>query len=81
MCSQSWGPTLRKAAQEGKAACCCDCTPCPDNEISYETDKCRLTENFPTCPQESAIPKQMEKDYKEVRDRLFFLDWEFKYRC
>ncbi|XP_052610976.1 vomeronasal type-2 receptor 116-like [Peromyscus californicus insignis] len=38
VCSESCGPGFRKSPQEGKAACCYDCTHCPDNEISNETD-------------------------------------------
>ncbi|XP_036024913.1 vomeronasal type-2 receptor 116-like [Onychomys torridus] len=38
VCSESCGPGFRKAALEGKAVCCYDCTPCADNEISNATD-------------------------------------------
>ncbi|KAL1769584.1 vomeronasal type-2 receptor 116-like, partial [Sigmodon hispidus] len=38
ICSESCDPGFRKSHQEGKAACCFDCTPCPENEISNETD-------------------------------------------
>ncbi|XP_027254466.1 vomeronasal type-2 receptor 116 isoform X2 [Cricetulus griseus] len=38
VCSERCGPGFRKVALEGKAVCCYDCTPCPDNEISNETD-------------------------------------------
>ncbi|CAO2630206.1 Vomeronasal type-2 receptor 116, partial [Lemmus lemmus] len=38
VCSESCGPGFRKSPQEGRPACCYDCTPCPDNEISNETD-------------------------------------------
>uniref|UniRef100_A0A8C5L0C7 Vomeronasal type-2 receptor 116-like n=1 Tax=Jaculus jaculus TaxID=51337 RepID=A0A8C5L0C7_JACJA len=34
----SCAPGFRKSPQEGKAVCCFDCTPCPENEISNETD-------------------------------------------
>ncbi|GAB1291971.1 Vomeronasal 2, receptor 60 [Apodemus speciosus] len=37
VCSGSCRPGFRKAAQEGKAVCCFDCSPCADNEISNET--------------------------------------------
>uniref|UniRef100_A0A8C8URH5 G-protein coupled receptors family 3 profile domain-containing protein n=1 Tax=Peromyscus maniculatus bairdii TaxID=230844 RepID=A0A8C8URH5_PERMB len=38
VCSESCGSGFRKTPQEGKAVCCFDCTPCPQNEISNETD-------------------------------------------
>ncbi|XP_005086757.1 vomeronasal type-2 receptor 116-like [Mesocricetus auratus] len=38
VCSERCGPGFRKSALEGKAICCYDCTPCPENEISNETD-------------------------------------------
>ncbi|OBS76046.1 hypothetical protein A6R68_17502, partial [Neotoma lepida] len=36
------GPGFRKFLQEELAACCFDCRPCPENEVSNETneDKC-----------------------------------------
>ncbi|OBS75933.1 hypothetical protein A6R68_17617, partial [Neotoma lepida] len=36
VCSESCVPGFRKSLQEGKTACCYDCTPCPENEISNE---------------------------------------------
>ncbi|XP_076780071.1 vomeronasal type-2 receptor 116-like [Arvicanthis niloticus] len=38
VCSKSCGPGFRKSIPEGKVACCFDCIPCPENEISNETD-------------------------------------------
>ncbi|XP_004647229.2 vomeronasal type-2 receptor 116-like [Octodon degus] len=38
VCSESCTPGFRKSPQEGKAACCFDCTPCADNEITNDTD-------------------------------------------
>ncbi|XP_059104945.1 vomeronasal type-2 receptor 116-like [Peromyscus eremicus] len=38
VCSKSCVSGFRKSPQEGKPACCYDCTHCPDNEISNETD-------------------------------------------
>nr|XP_015845469.2 vomeronasal type-2 receptor 116-like [Peromyscus maniculatus bairdii] len=38
VCSESCVPGFRKSPQEGKTVCCYDCTPCPANEISNETD-------------------------------------------
>ncbi|XP_076965722.1 LOW QUALITY PROTEIN: vomeronasal type-2 receptor 116-like [Callospermophilus lateralis] len=37
-CSVSCRPGFRKSPQEGKPACCFDCTPCPEDEISNQTD-------------------------------------------
>ncbi|XP_048223582.1 vomeronasal type-2 receptor 116-like [Perognathus longimembris pacificus] len=38
VCSESCGPGFRKSPQEGKAACCFDCTPCPEDEMANGTD-------------------------------------------
>ncbi|XP_057640963.1 vomeronasal type-2 receptor 116-like isoform X1 [Chionomys nivalis] len=42
VCSADCGPGFRKFRQEGMAACCFDCSPCPENEISNDTnvDQC-----------------------------------------
>ncbi|XP_038196801.1 vomeronasal type-2 receptor 116-like [Arvicola amphibius] len=42
VCSADCGPGFKKFLQEGMAACCFDCSPCPQNEVSNETnvDKC-----------------------------------------
>ncbi|XP_021045077.1 vomeronasal type-2 receptor 116-like [Mus pahari] len=47
VCSESCHPGFRKTHQEGKAACCFDCTPCSENEISNETD----VDQCVTCPE------------------------------
>ncbi|XP_023563203.1 LOW QUALITY PROTEIN: vomeronasal type-2 receptor 116-like [Octodon degus] len=46
VCSESCTPGFRKSPQEGKAACCFDCTPCSRNEIANDTDM----EHCVTCP-------------------------------
>nr|XP_044995743.1 vomeronasal type-2 receptor 116-like [Jaculus jaculus] len=38
VCSVPCRPGLRKSQQEGKAVCCFDCAPCPENEVSNKTD-------------------------------------------
>ncbi|XP_069851119.1 vomeronasal type-2 receptor 116-like [Dipodomys merriami] len=38
VCTESCGPGFRKSPREGKASCCFDCAPCPENEISNGTD-------------------------------------------
>ncbi|KAM4872909.1 vomeronasal type-2 receptor 116-like [Thomomys bottae] len=38
VCSESCGSGFRKSPQEEMTACCFDCIPCPENEISNETD-------------------------------------------
>uniref|UniRef100_G1U820 G-protein coupled receptors family 3 profile domain-containing protein n=1 Tax=Oryctolagus cuniculus TaxID=9986 RepID=G1U820_RABIT len=38
VCSETCSPGFRKAPLEGKPTCCFDCTPCPENEISNQTD-------------------------------------------
>uniref|UniRef100_A0A8C2VBD1 Vomeronasal type-2 receptor 116-like n=1 Tax=Chinchilla lanigera TaxID=34839 RepID=A0A8C2VBD1_CHILA len=42
VCSSSCSPGFRKSHQERKVLCCFDCIPCPENEISNETnmDQC-----------------------------------------
>ncbi|XP_004633078.1 vomeronasal type-2 receptor 116-like [Octodon degus] len=37
VCSESCHPGFRKTSQEGKPACCFDCTTCPENEITNDT--------------------------------------------
>nr|XP_044997255.1 vomeronasal type-2 receptor 116-like [Jaculus jaculus] len=38
VCSETCKLGFRKFRHEGKAACCFDCFPCPENEISNKTD-------------------------------------------
>ncbi|CAO2630171.1 Vomeronasal type-2 receptor 116 [Lemmus lemmus] len=47
VCTESCVPGFRKFPQEGKAPCCYDCIPCPENEISNETDM----DNCEKCPE------------------------------
>ncbi|XP_051028828.1 vomeronasal type-2 receptor 116-like isoform X2 [Acomys russatus] len=55
VCSADCGPGFRKFWKEGMATCCFECSPCPENEISNETnvDQCVM------CPEEQyANPEQ-----------------------
>ncbi|XP_012368296.1 vomeronasal type-2 receptor 116-like [Octodon degus] len=38
VCSESCDPGFRKSLQEGRAACCFDCTPCSEKEVTNDTD-------------------------------------------
>ncbi|XP_028718977.1 vomeronasal type-2 receptor 116-like [Peromyscus leucopus] len=38
VCSVPCSPGFRKSPQQGKAVCCFDCIPCPENEISNKSD-------------------------------------------
>ncbi|XP_076420483.1 vomeronasal type-2 receptor 116-like isoform X1 [Peromyscus maniculatus bairdii] len=63
LCSADCGPGLRKFLQEGIAACCFDCIPCPENEVSNETnvEKCvRCPEDqYANREQNQCIPKSV----------------------
>uniref|UniRef100_A0A8C5NW18 Vomeronasal 2, receptor 118 n=1 Tax=Jaculus jaculus TaxID=51337 RepID=A0A8C5NW18_JACJA len=54
VCSMTCSPGFRKSHQEGRAACCFDCSPCPVNEISNATgmDQCVK------CPDEQYANKE-----------------------
>ncbi|XP_040590006.1 vomeronasal type-2 receptor 116-like [Mesocricetus auratus] len=69
VCSVSCDPGFRKSHQEGKVACCFDCTPCPENEISNETD----VDQCVTCP-ETHYPNT-EKNYC-FQKKVIFLAYD-----
>ncbi|EHB03862.1 Vomeronasal type-2 receptor 26 [Heterocephalus glaber] len=46
--SESHNPGFRKSSQEGKASCCFDCIPCPENEIANQKDECMLIDKLST---------------------------------
>ncbi|XP_003515686.1 vomeronasal type-2 receptor 116 [Cricetulus griseus] len=48
VCSSDCGPGFRKFWQEGMSDCCFDCNPCPENEVSNETNVDQCT----SCPEE-----------------------------
>ncbi|XP_059108638.1 vomeronasal type-2 receptor 116-like isoform X2 [Peromyscus eremicus] len=63
VCSADCPPGFRKIHQERMAACCFDCTPCPANEISNETDMDQCMK----CPEDQyANAEQNHCLYKDV---------------
>uniref|UniRef100_A0A8C6W6Y0 Vomeronasal type-2 receptor 116-like n=1 Tax=Nannospalax galili TaxID=1026970 RepID=A0A8C6W6Y0_NANGA len=63
VCSVSCSPGSRKSPQKGKATCCFDCTPCPENEISNQTDMDQCVQ----CPDDQyANVKQNHCIHKSV---------------
>ncbi|XP_067851828.1 extracellular calcium-sensing receptor-like [Heptranchias perlo] len=64
LCTESCPPGTRKAVQNGQPVCCSDCLPCPDGEISNETDSlncipCAL-EYWSNPQRNECIPKEIE---------------------
>uniref|UniRef100_A0A8C5MSF7 G-protein coupled receptors family 3 profile domain-containing protein n=1 Tax=Leptobrachium leishanense TaxID=445787 RepID=A0A8C5MSF7_9ANUR len=64
VCSQSCPPGFWKAARRGEPACCYDCVPCPQGEISNQTDsftciKCPW-DMWPNPEKSSCLPKPIE---------------------
>ncbi|XP_069053454.1 extracellular calcium-sensing receptor-like [Lepisosteus oculatus] len=64
VCSESCAPGTRKAVQKGRPACCFDCVPCAEGEISNTTDStdcmtCPL-QYWPNAQKDKCIPKPIE---------------------
>ncbi|XP_030050737.1 vomeronasal type-2 receptor 26-like [Microcaecilia unicolor] len=60
-CSQSCLPGYRKLTKEGEPICCYDCIPCPEGEVSSQTDvdacmKCQ-EDQWPNQKKDTCIPK------------------------
>ncbi|XP_030050945.1 vomeronasal type-2 receptor 116-like [Microcaecilia unicolor] len=60
-CSPSCRPGFRKLTREGKPVCCYDCIPCPEGEISSQTDTDACTkcpeDQWPNQKKDACIPK------------------------
>ncbi|KAM4876399.1 vomeronasal type-2 receptor 116-like [Thomomys bottae] len=69
ICSENCGPGFRKSPQEGRPACCFDCIPCPENEISNKTDM----EQCVRCPDHQYA--NMEKTQCLLKSESF-LDYQ-----
>ncbi|XP_028719152.1 vomeronasal type-2 receptor 116-like isoform X2 [Peromyscus leucopus] len=69
VCSADCGPGFRKFLQEGIAACCFDCIPCPENEVSNETnvDKCVR------CPEDQYANREQDQC---IHKAVIFLNYE-----
>ncbi|XP_056425663.1 extracellular calcium-sensing receptor-like [Hyla sarda] len=64
VCSESCPPGLRKAPLSGQPACCFQCVPCPQGEISNQTDsvdciRCQWNE-WPNAPKDLCLQKAIE---------------------
>ncbi|XP_030050758.1 vomeronasal type-2 receptor 26-like [Microcaecilia unicolor] len=60
-CSMSCHPGFRKLTREGQTVCCYDCIPCPEGEVSSQTDmdsciKCP-EDQWPNQKKDTCIPK------------------------
>ncbi|XP_036031894.1 vomeronasal type-2 receptor 116-like, partial [Onychomys torridus] len=63
VCSADCGPGFRKFWQEGMTVCCFHCKPCPENEVSNQTNvdpcvKC-AEEQYANAEQNQCIPKSV----------------------
>ncbi|KAM9312155.1 vomeronasal type-2 receptor 1-like [Gastrophryne carolinensis] len=64
ICSESCLPGFRKATRSGQPACCFQCVPCPQGEVSNETDsldcfKCPWNE-WPNLERSQCLQKHVE---------------------
>ncbi|XP_030042462.1 extracellular calcium-sensing receptor [Microcaecilia unicolor] len=63
-CSTSCTPGFRRTFKEGQPICCFDCIPCPDGEITNQTDticcqKCP-DDQWPNEKRDTCIPRTIE---------------------
>uniref|UniRef100_A0A8C2MED3 Vomeronasal type-2 receptor 116 n=2 Tax=Cricetulus griseus TaxID=10029 RepID=A0A8C2MED3_CRIGR len=69
VCSESCAAGFRKVAIEGKAVCCYDCIPCPDNEITNDTDMDQCMK----CPESQYANTEKKHCLQKV---VSFLDYK-----
>ncbi|XP_072471533.1 LOW QUALITY PROTEIN: vomeronasal type-2 receptor 26-like [Notamacropus eugenii] len=68
-CSKSCGPGFQIKAKEGKPICCFDCAPCPQGQISNQTD----TDQCRKCPEDQYPNRQRDQCLLKL---VIFLDYE-----
>ncbi|XP_030050653.1 vomeronasal type-2 receptor 26-like [Microcaecilia unicolor] len=71
-CSESCPPGFRKLTRESEPICCFDCIPCPQGEISNQSDmdncvKCR-EDHWPNHKRDTCIPKR--KDFLSYEEAI-----------
>ncbi|XP_032751974.1 vomeronasal type-2 receptor 116-like isoform X2 [Rattus rattus] len=69
VCSEDCGPGFRRFWKEGMAACCFVCRPCPENEISNETNMDQCV----NCPEYQFANM---KQNKCIQKGVIFLSYE-----
>ncbi|XP_034375440.1 vomeronasal type-2 receptor 116-like [Arvicanthis niloticus] len=69
ICSMPCRPGLRKYIKEGKAPCCFDCYPCPENEVSNRTDMDQCV----MCPEDEYANTDQTNCLKKI---VTFLDYK-----
>ncbi|GAB1303436.1 Vomeronasal 2, receptor 29 [Apodemus speciosus] len=69
VCSADCGPGFRRFWKEGMAACCFVCSPCPENEISNETDMDQCV----NCPEHQYANTEHDKC---IQKDVTFLSYE-----
>ncbi|XP_078514902.1 vomeronasal type-2 receptor 26-like isoform X2 [Lissotriton helveticus] len=69
VCSESCPPGYRKAAREGEPACCFDCIPCSQGEVSNDTDTVKCLK----CPDDQWSNERRDHCIKK---KIEFLSYE-----
>ncbi|XP_044514859.1 vomeronasal type-2 receptor 26-like [Gracilinanus agilis] len=62
VCSDSCGPGFKKTPLEGQPACCFDCSPCSEGEISSHID----AEHCMKCPETEYSNKQRDRCLSKI---------------
>ncbi|XP_030068818.1 extracellular calcium-sensing receptor-like [Microcaecilia unicolor] len=68
VCSESCPQGYRKVARKGQPVCCYDCIPCPEGEISNQTD----THECLKCPEDQWSNENLNKCIPKVIEFLAF---------